>query len=206
MRCLAWLIASHSEGEPAFPSEVDGLPSDLSEAQLDFAEREIRTAQAREDDRERGVQARLIALLGLASLVTAVLSGTAALATAIDLEVTPLQLVLLLVALSYIAVQALAAMLFTIKGLMPRSYPVVQPWGETQWDRHAVLSRHVTNLKQSMWATNLRIDDMVLALGSLKRFAWGSATLLLVLLIVIVDQRFGVVLQVLEFLEGVSKR
>ena len=97
-------------------------------------------------------------------------------------------------------------MLFTIKGLTPRNYPVVQPWGESQWDQQSILSRHVTNLKQSMWATNLRIDDMVLALVSLKRFAWGSALLLLVLLIVIVDQRFGVVLQFLDFLEGVSNR
>ena len=71
---------------------------------------------------------------------------------------------MLLVTLGYIAVQAVSTMLFTINGLMPRNYPVVQPWVEDQWEPQSILSHHVTNLRQSMWSTDRRIDDMVPAL------------------------------------------
>ena len=205
MRCLSWLIAFDSDAEEEFPSETTDLPSHLTEVQLDFVERETRSSRVQEDDRDRGIQARLIALLGLSSLVTAVLSGAAALATAVGPGVPPLQLVMVLVALGYVAVQAVAAMLFTIKGLMPRTYPAAHPWDGRTWDRSHRLSRHITNLRQSMWSTNRRADDMMLALRSLKRFAWGSAALLAVLVILVLDQRFGAVPHLLDFLHRVSE-
>ena len=189
MRCVGWLIATDPDEEEPRPSKSAKPPPDVSDTDLDFLEREVRSAQAQEDDRDRGVQARLIAMLGLSSLVTAVLAGAVALATAVDLQITLIQLVVVLLALGYIAAQAIAAMVFTIRGLMPRSYPIGQPWFG---NRSLVLSRHMANLPQSRWSTNRRIDDMVLALRSLKRFAWGSAAVLVVLFVIILLQRLDI--------------
>ena len=204
MRWLGWLLAFDPDDQEPFPSEVTELPSDLTDAQLDFVEREARSAQAREEDRERGVQARLIALLGLASLVVAVLSGAAAFATTNDLRMAALQLSILLLTLAYVAMQAVATMLFTIKGLMPKSYYAAQPWDGRVGDRSDRLSQHITNLRRSMWSTNRRVEHMVLALRSLKRFAWGSAVLLAVLVVVALDRQHGLVSNLLDSLHQAS--
>ena len=205
MRCLSWLIAFDPDPEEEYPSEAAELPSHLTQAQLDFVERETRSAQAREGERERGIQGRLVGLLGLTSLVTAALSATAAIATAAKPDLPPLQLVVILVPLGYIAVQAVAAMLFTLAGLMPRAYAFAPPWDGRTWDQSERLSRHITNLRHSMWSTNRRADYMVLALRSLKRFAWGSVALLVVLIIVVLDRRFDLISRLLDFLQRVSE-
>ena len=163
MNYRGWLITLPSGAEEPYPAADDELPSDLSEAQLDFMERETFRAQGEEADRERGVQARLIALLGLSSLVTAVLAVFAALATAAELDLTPLQLVMALFVLVYVAAQAIASMHFTIRGLMPKRYSIAPPWGESRradeppvWDRSVLLALHRSNLRQSRWSTNRR--------------------------------------------------
>ena len=193
LRLLNLLIPCETGEKEALPSEAAVLPSDLSEDDLDFVEREYRAAQAQAGERERNVQARLVGLLGLSSLVTALLSGFAALATVSDLQWPLLMLVFVLVAWLYVAVQAVASMLFTIRGLTPKAYTVLSPWGGSQkrsiWQRRHRLSRHITNLRRSVHTTNRRIDDMVLALRSLRRLAWGSALLLVVLVVIILGQR-----------------
>ena len=212
MTFLNWLIPLDSGTKEAFPAAGKELPDDLSDPQLDFVERETARAQVQEDERERGVQARLIALLGLSSLVTAVLSGAAAVAAADGPDITPFQLVVALSALGYVAVQAVASMLFTLRGLMPKPYPIAPPWAEHRrgdephvWNRLSFQALLRSNLRQSRWSTNRRIEDMVLALRSLKRFAWGTVVLFLVLAFITVDQRFGVAVPVFEFFRRISE-
>ena len=199
MRCLGWLIATDPDAEEPRPSKSASPSLNVSDADLNFLEREVRSLQAQEDDRDRGVQARLVAILGLSSLVTAVLAGAVALVRTVDLQITPIQLLVVLLAFSYIAVQAIAAMLFTIRGLMPRTYPIGQAWPERQSgdesparSRSSILSGHMADLSQSRWSTNRRIEDMVLALRSLKRFAWGSASLLAALVVIVLLQQLDI--------------
>lgn len=212
MSCLRWLVVLPSGEEEPHPTTGAELASDLSETQLDFVERETTRAQAEENDRDRGIHARLIALLGLSSLVTAVLAVFAALATAAQLDLTRLQLLMALVPLSYAALQAIASMHYTIRGLMPRSYSIAPPWGESQrgteppvWDRSVILALHRSNLRQSRWSTNRRADEMTLALESLRRFAWGSLIVLLMLVLVILDQEFGAISQILDVLQRMNE-
>lgn len=202
MRILNLLIPCETGDEETLPSEEAKLPPDLSDGELDFVERELRAAQEQEEERDRSVHARLIALLGLSSLVTALLSGLTALVTTSDLNWPLLILVAVLVASAYVALQAMSAMLFTIRGLMPKVYVVLLPWEDSQnlsaWQRSHRLSGHITNLRQSVYSTNRRVDDMVLALRSLKRLAVGSALLFVVLVVTILDQRTDGIVDVQE--------
>ncbi len=197
MRFLNLLIPCETGDEETLPSEEAKLPPDLSDGELDFVERELRAAQEQEEERDRSVHARLIALLGLSSLVTALLSGLTALVTASDPNWPLLMIVAVVVASAYVALQAMSAMLFTISGLMPKVYAVLLPWEDSQngsaWQRSTRLSHHITNLRQSTYSTNRRVDDMVLALRSLKRLAVGSALLLAVLVVIILGQRADIV-------------
>ena len=88
---------------------------------------------------------------------------------------------------------------------MPQAYPFAPPWHGRTWDQSERLSLHITNLRQAMWSTNRRVDHMVLALRSLKRFAWGSAALLVVLVVLVLDRRFGIVADLLYVLQRVSE-
>ena len=211
MNCLGWLIVRMSGEEEPYPAAGDELPGDLPDAQLDFVERETSRAQGEEERRERGVQARLIALLGLSSLVTAVLGVLAAFATAADFELSTLQLVIALLPLVYVAVQAIASIHFTIAGLMPRPYPIAPPWGESRradeppvWDRFVLLSLHRSNLRRSRWSTNRRMEDMTLALESLRRFAWGSLAVFLAFLFIALDREFGVASHIIDMLQRLN--
>lgn len=195
LKLLNWLIAVELDPEEPYPSDAEPLPSRLSSTELDFAEREIRAAQAREDERERSVQARLIALLGLSSLLTAVLSGAAGIATTFDLKWHSLFLILVLVASGYVALQALRTIHCTINGLMPKRVSFLPLWHDSQarstWNRRQRLSKLITQHRRSMWTGNRRMDDMILALRSLQRFAWGSAALFLIFALIALEERFG---------------
>ena len=50
------------------------------------------------------------------------------------------------------------------------------------------------------------MDDMILALRSLKRFAWGSAALFLVFALIVLDQRFGFLPELFHVLLRASER
>ena len=194
MRFLNWLIAVDPDPEEPYPEDARPLPSRLSAQDLDFVEREIRAAQAGEDDRERSTQARLIALLGLSSLLTAILSGMAAIATTVDLAWSNLLLILVLVVAAWVALQALRAIQCTVNGLLPKRFSFLPLWEDSHkrstWKRRRRLSKQITQHRRAMWTGNRRMDDMILALRSLKRFAWGSAALFLVFALIVVEERF----------------
>ncbi|MCY3557093.1 MAG: hypothetical protein OXH13_00415 [Chloroflexi bacterium] len=194
LRFLNWLIAVDPDPEEPYPEDARPLPSRLSAQDLDFVEREIRAAQAGEDDRERSTQARLIALLGLSSLLTAILSGMAAIATTVDLAWSNLLLILVLVVAAWVALQALRAIQCTVNGLLPKRFSFLPLWEDSHkrstWKRRRRLSKQITQHRRAMWTGNRRMDDMILALRSLKRFAWGSAALFLVFALIVVEERF----------------
>ena len=195
LRLLNWLIAVELDPDEPYPEDVKPLPSKLSSKSLDFIEREIRAAQALEDERERSTQARLIALLGLSSLLTAILSGIAAIATTIDLDWSTLLVVVVLIVTAYVALQALRTIQCTVNGLLPKRSSFLPLWEDSHkrstWKRRRRLSRQIIQHRRAMWTGNRRMDDMILALRSLKRFASGSAALFLVFALVILEKRFG---------------
>lgn len=209
MRPPNWLLASRSEERETFPAPTKRLPSKLRDQDLDFIERELREALRREDDRERGVQARLTALLGLSSLVTAVLSGAAVFAATVEIQLAPLLLGMVLASWAYLSLQSIAAMLFTLHGLMPRDFWILSPWDKvnkrSSWNRRRRMSQHIRRMRKTNWSTNRRMEDMMLALGSLRRFAWGSLVLLVMLLIVVLDQRYAFLQDVLETIRRLSE-
>ena len=209
MRWLHWLVAHDCQEDEPFPDGQIELPLSPSEAELDFIEREVREAQQQEAARERGVQARLIGLLGLSSLVTTVLSGAAGLASSVGIQWSDLVLIIVLFPFAYVSLQALAAMYYTVKGLMPRSHLKMVPWQKSDhastWNRRDRLARHARTIRTSDWASNRRLEDMSCALGSLKRLAWGSAVLMVSLLIAVLDQRIEFVPDVLEELRKLSE-
>lgn len=103
--------------------------------------------------------------------------------------------------LAYLALQFIAAMYHTAHGLLPRDYVDLDP---TVFDprpdetatvfRTAILSTHRSNLRFNRWSTNRRLDDMSCAIQAFRDAAIGSAVLLFVVGITILNQRFGVCL------------
>lgn len=194
MKCLQWLVAHYDDPAPPAPSDRIELPQFLSEQDLDFIEREVREAHGREDERDKGVQARLIGLLSLSSAITALLSAAAALASSVNIGWSDVVVVLVLIPFTYVAIQTLAVAFFTVRGLKPQRMAKLMPWQSPNeagsWDRRDRLNRHIGAVAISGWATDRRMDDMKLALEALTRFVWSSAVLLILLLFALLDQRF----------------
>ena len=118
----------------------------------------------------------------------------AAIATTIDLEWSSLLVILVLIATAYVALQALRAIQCTVNGLLPKDFSFRPLWEDSHkqstWKRHQRLSRQITHHRRAMWTGNRRMDDMILALRSLKRFAWSLAALFLVFAVIVLDERF----------------
>lgn len=209
-RCLNWLVAVEMDPEEPFPEKAKRLPQGLSKEELDFVERELRVAQTEEADRDRGIQARLIALLGLSSLLTALLSGAAALTTTLHTGWSSLHLVCVLAVAGYVALQALRAIQCTINGLLPKPYETLALWRRSgkrsMWRQRQRLSKQITIHRRSVWTNNRRADDMILALRSLRRLAWGVGVLIVVFGIFALDQRFEFLPEVIGAVERASQR
>lgn len=195
-----WLwphVTGEAEVEPVGLSLLSNAPTD---AHLDFIEREVREAGARETERNQSVQSRLTALLGLSSLLASLTSGMVGLAlTSFPIDVSRVQLAAIVLVLSYLALQFVAAMFRTARGLLPRRVGEIQPEAldpeenETAIDfRRAILSTHRSNLLKTRWSTNRRMEEMTCAVLALRNASMGAMGLMLVGLLIILDRHFGV--------------
>jgi len=192
----------HPDGSEPRPADLEPIAHATSGAHLDFIATELHRQQDREADRDRSAQARVTALLGLASTsgaLTTALVGFGLSATRLD--VTPVQLAALLIVLGYMGLQFVAAMYHTSRGLLPREYveidPVVfDPEADETTDafRTAILSTHRSNLRRASWVTNRRLDDMSCAIRAFQHAAVGAGVLLAVIALTVLNRRFGVCL------------
>jgi hypothetical protein len=201
MRVPQWLWPS-IDGSEAEPAALPELANATSGAHLDFVESEIYRQQERESDRDRGAQARLIALLGLSSTLATLATALIGVGLSADrIDANDIQLGALLLVLAYLALQFIAAMYHTAHGLLPRDYvdidpAVFDPEPDETADvfRTAILSTHRSNLRKTMWSTNRRLDDMSCAVRAFANAAVGSTVLLFVIAMTILNQRFGICL------------
>ncbi|MDP3207751.1 MAG: hypothetical protein Q8M65_01255 [Rhodoglobus sp.] len=201
MRVPQWLWPSVERSE-AEPTALPELANATSTAHLDVVASEIYRQQEREADRDRGAQARLIALLGLSSTLATVATALIGIGLSSDrIDANDVQLAALLLVLAYLALQFIAAMFHTAHGLLPREYVEINPEvfdpkpDETATVfRTAILSTHRSNLRLTTWSTNRRLDDMSCAIQAFRNAAVGSAVLLFVIAMTILNQRFGVCL------------
>jgi len=203
MRIPQWLWPSN-DGVEAPPGDLPELANATTSAHLDFIASEIHRHQDREVERDRGAQARLTALLGLSSTLATLATALIGVGFSSErLDANRVQLAALFLVLGYLALQFIAAMYHTARGLLPREYvdidpTVLDPHPEEAADafRAAILSTHRSNLRKTMWATNRRLDDMSCAIRGFRNAALGSAVLLCVVAITILNQRFGVCLPI----------
>lgn len=200
MRIPDWLWPS-IDGSEAQPEDLPALANASSE-HLNFIESEIRRHQEREADRDRGAQARLIALLGLSSTLATLATAITGVGLSSDrISANRVQLAVLLLLLAYLALQFVAAMYHTANGLLPRTYPDItpkaldpEPHEAADVFRAAILSSHRSNLLKTRWSTNRRLDDMTCAIGAFRNAAIGTGALLCAIALTVLNQRFDVCL------------
>ena len=207
-----WLWPNaHGKGERE-PKVLCALGHASTEKHLDFIERELREAEGRERARDQSVQNRLIALLSLSSSLATLTTGLLGLAlSSIRIELTHPQLGAIVAALSYLALQFIAATLHTASGLMPRTFQDVAPVAfdphpreSAQAFRRELLSTHRSNLGINRWSTNRRMDEMTFAVVALRNASVGTAVLIAVGLVTILNHHFGVCLPLPEWLAGLT--
>lgn len=196
-----WLWPN-DHGKVESPPPDLGLISNSQPGHMDFIERELRDAEAREAARDQSVQSRLTAVLGfsstLASLTSAAL-GFAATSTPMDLS--RVQLGAVIAGLSYVGVQFIAAMFNSAAGLLPRTFSELDPAkleptaGESpDAFRLEFVSTKRANLVKARWATNRRMDQMTKGVRAVRNAAAGAVILLAIALLITLNRRFGLFL------------
>lgn len=185
-------IWPHLTGEPK-PQPEDRQPVVISDVSLLEAAEEAFSKRVEEaDERLRSVDARLMPLLALASIIAAVLSASVpfALSGQFD-QISTAELAVVLTILAYIGLQIVICLRAAVRGLSRRAYLALDPNdldpqpGEASTDyRLRILEVRVNNLWHNEWATDQKVSEMAIAHEALQNMIRGVAVLVIAALVI----------------------
>ena len=189
-------IWPHLTGNAEDPPEYEERFSTKHTESLTEAENVLQNRQNQVAERIRSVESKLIAMLTLTSVLSAVIGASLAATTALgkveaETEVFAWAAVILV---TYVSFQVLRALWSTVAGLTRRSYKQLSlidivPQGEETAETYRIrlLNLQSDHLSWNEWAVNQMVGEMAVAHTALK-----NALTVVFLLIVLVSVMAGV--------------
>lgn len=182
---LVDIIWPRLSGKPKSPPEDDLGPEVSGWPVLEAAEEALRKRLDDAEERFRSVDARLVPLLALASIITTALTASVPLALSGSFDkVSRGEFVVVLVFVTYISLQALRSLYASVNGLRRRTYLNLSPSDLDPQANESAFDYRVRLLKVrrrclwwNEWATNLKVDDMEVAHVALQNALRGVALL-----------------------------
>ena len=185
---------------PRIMGQRESFPTDSefaiggSEETLLKAEEYAHALAAKEEQRETTIDRKLFSLFSLSSVASsvmiAILIGAATIKVP-DATTTPQYLVIPAIGLvAYIALQMLAAVWNTVKGLEARPYRGATPESvipKEDDDKAKYVARQLNQMvnaaRQNDWINNRKVEDMKVAHAALANTFWAALTLLVIALV-----------------------
>lgn len=165
---------------------------------IESMERKLADLLSEVQARDQSVQARLVSLLGITAVLSAAVTGVFALgAVGAGESLTTAQFVIVTTISIYIVIQLVGCLIATVRGLFPRKYMTMKAEsiglkaGESDRElRLRIVENERYIILTNTWTTDRRLDDMQIALDSLRNAVWGTLALVMVLAAIAFVTRF----------------
>lgn len=187
-----WVWPHLTGDEPHRPTDQDRFSSEHIES-LDKASKIFQSCLVEEKERNNSVESRLMALLTLISVLSAVIAASlAAAATTLSMvkEDEKIFAFLAVILVFYVALQILCSLLAVVSGLMRSCYKNLSPNEIVPQGREAsdvyqirLLNLQVNNLCFNEWVINKRVGHMQVSLTALRNALIAIFPLVIVILV-----------------------
>ena len=181
-------IWPHETGETE-PAPTAEFPLDTDEIALITATKEVineRLAQV--DERIRNVETKLIALLALASVLSAVITAGLGFTTTMnglaDYPQVPMYIAMLFV--FYISINLICSLLATVKGLKRRDYKQLilssimpKQTEDEKTYKIRINKSYLSNMQWNEWVINKKVTQMAIAHVALRNVLFGAVGVIL---------------------------